>query len=48
MNLLVDIFEGCNEEIIVKETKGIGSVVKWGENAITKRVVTEEGYLKIL
>ena len=31
MNLLVNIFEGCNEGIIAKETEGIGSVVKWGK-----------------
>ena len=31
MNLLVNFFEGCNEEIMGKETKGRGFTVKWGE-----------------
>ena len=29
MNLLFNIFEGCHEGIMAKETKGIGSVVKY-------------------
>ena len=36
MNLLVNIFEGCNERIMFKETKGIGSVVKWRETSLER------------
>ena len=32
MNLLVNFFEGCNEGIIGKETKGRGSTVQLGNN----------------
>ena len=32
MNLLVSFFEGCNEGIIGKETKGRGSTVQLGNN----------------
>ena len=31
MNLLVNFFEDCNEEIMGKETEGKSSTVKWGE-----------------
>ena len=34
MNLLVNFFESCNEEIIGKETEGRGSTVKWGETLL--------------
>ena len=36
MNLIVNILEGCNEGIMVKETDGIGSVVKWRKMPIER------------
>ena len=36
MNLIVKILEGCNEVIMIKETEGIGSVVKWRKMPIER------------
>ena len=34
MNLLVNLFEGCNEGIMCKETEGRGSTMKWGKTPL--------------
>ena len=41
MNLLVNFFEGCNEEIMGKETEGRGFTVKWGEAPLERGDVME-------
>ena len=55
MNLLVNFFEGCNEEILGKETEGRCFTVKWGEAPLERGDVMESGggggrgrYVKIL
>ena len=36
MNLLFNIFEGCNEGIMVNETEGVRSVVKWEKTPLER------------
>ena len=39
MNLLVNFFESCNEEIMGKETEGRGSTVNWSGRPLDGGVV---------